>query len=234
MRPYRLAHNTHACVTAGSAVLLDLEADAYFGLDESQSRALAEVVEGWPEPPESPPRTESALIFARSLCQRGLLCEAPAGRIAHPPCLESCTDELIAWDEMARFRTTVGNVFSFIRAVLEALILLKSLSLRTAVRRCEKQRQRAQKGTGAPDIEAARRLLSTYSHLRTIFFVRRGRCLLDSIALVRYLSYYGIYPRWVIGVKQRPFAAHSWVQHEHWALNGTPAFIRMYRPILVV
>jgi hypothetical protein len=102
------------------------------------------------------------------------------------------------------------------------------------VRYCEKQRRRTRPTDARFDIDAARRLLSAYSHLRTIFFVRRGRCLLDSIALLQFLSYYGIYPRWVLGVKQRPFAAHSWVQHEQWVLNGTPVFVRMYRPILVV
>jgi Transglutaminase-like superfamily len=235
MRPYQLADDTYACVTASSAVLLDLRADAYFGLDAQQSQALAGLVEGWPEPPHPHPAIAGAQQFARSLCERGLLCEAPAGQPARPPLLETCSDELIAWDEMARFRTTAGHVFSFIRAVLEALILLNGLSLRTAVRYCEKQRRRRMRSAGTRlDMDAARRLLSAYTHLRTIFFVRRGHCLLDSVALLRFLSYYGFYPRWVLGVKQRPFAAHSWVQHEQWVLNGTPVFVRMYRPILVV
>ncbi len=159
MCPYRLADDTHACVTASSAVLLDLKADAYFGLDAQQSQALAEVVEGWPEPLQPTTTTHGGLTFAESLCERGLLCKAPAGRVAHPPQLETCNDELIAWDEMARFRTTAGQVFSFIWAVVAALILLKGLSLRTAVRYCEKKRRRAGTAARMLDIETARKLL---------------------------------------------------------------------------
>lgn len=235
MRPYRLADGTHVCVTPGGSVFLDLKADAYLGLDAQQSDALSAVVEGWPRRPDAstdPPMPPGAQNFATLLCQRGLLCEAPRGKEVLPPDIPPCADELIAWEEMAHFRTTLGHLISFIRAVTVALFMLRCRSLHAAVRRCEaRRRARIHRPFNS---QAARRHLSAFTHLRTIFFTRRGRCLLDSLALVEFLSCYGLHPQWVIGVKPRPFAAHSWVQHEQWVLNGTPSFVRSYRPILAV
>jgi len=223
------------CVTPGGSVFLDLKADAYLGLDAQQSSALSAVVEGWPRHPDvpmDPPIAREAQEFATLLCQRGLLCEAPRGKAVLPPDIPMCVDELMAWDEMAQFRTTLGHLLSFIRAVTVALFMFQCRSLHAAVRRCEARRRA--NGQRPFDSQAARRHLSAFTHLRTIFFTRRGRCLLDSLALVEFLSYHGLHPHWVIGVKPRPFAAHSWVQYGERVLNGTPSFVRTYRPILAV
>jgi len=125
----------------------------------------------------------------------------------------------------------VGHVIAFIRALLMAVYLTRFKSFAAIVARFDRSRRR---NTGEFDLERAGALLSAYHYIRTWTFARAGRCLLDSIALVEFLRIYGVHASWVVGVQLRPFSAHSWVQHERWVLNGTPAFVREYMPIIVV
>ncbi len=47
------------------------------------------------------------------------------------------------------------------------------------------------------DAEVARKLLSAYTHLRPFLYGQKGRCLLDSLALLEFLARDGVYPTWV-------------------------------------
>jgi hypothetical protein len=67
-----------------------------------------------------------------------------------------------------------------------------------------------------------------------LLFTAHDRCLHDSLTLVRFLATKRLFPRWVIGVRTRPFAAHSWVQSGPTVLNDVHEHARDYRPILVV
>ena len=75
--------------------------------------------------------------------------------------------------------------------------------------------------------------VQAFRRLRRLFFSEKDRCLLNALALVLFLRRYGYFPLFVIGVKTRPFAAHSWVQHEQILLEGDPANICHFVPILV-
>jgi hypothetical protein len=151
--------------------------------------------------------------------------------------LPSVTDELIHWDRMPRVRIRLHHLFAFLRSLLLALWMLRCRSLFATVRRFERRRRHTHTHTHThtvSDHALACDLLSIYTLLRMFAFARRGRCLLDSVVLLEFLAGYGIHVRWVIGVHVRPFSAHSWVQHAQWVLNGSPAFVRHYQPILVV
>jgi hypothetical protein len=51
--------------------------------------------------------------------------------------------------------------------------------------------------------------------------------------LIFFLRCYGCFPYLVIGVKTAPFAAHSWVQEDGIVLDGDPASVGHFVPILV-
>lgn len=179
----------------------------------------------------------SAHAFAESLCQRGLLiCDEHANRMPHAPThLPEAEDELIAWDEMSPKDIRFHHVLAFLRALSIVIAFLHVRSLSALVNRCRRRRQHLRPTPSDPDLARARTLVSAYTHLRALSFSRRGRCLLDSAALMEFLAVYGIHPNWVIGVRRHaPFGAHSWVQQGPWILNGTPAFVRTFVPILVV
>lgn len=74
-------------------------------------------------------------------------------------------------------------------------------------------------------------LVSAYWHLRPLLPFDRYTDLLDSLALIEYLSRYHVIPRVVIGVQLMPFASHTWVQEHAMVLNDTPEFVRQFTPI---
>jgi hypothetical protein len=231
MRSYKLSAHTHVCVTTKGAVFLDLKQSTYIGLDPVQSRALSAMVEGWPLFNDGDPVGAVGYRFAESLVSRGLLVHArEQGRTASPPLVPQPDAELIAWDEMPSRLVRPHHVLSFLRASLAALFLTRCRSFDAiAARIRHRRRRRGQVFTTAQ----ARELVSAYHYVRTWAFARAGRCLLDSLALMEFLSLYGVHPFWVVGVQVRPFSAHSWVQYDRWVLNGSPAFVRDYTPILV-
>ena len=59
-------------------------------------------------------------------------------------------------------------------------------------------------------------------------------CLLDSIALVRFLARRGLYAQLVFGVTDDPFSAHCWVQAGDLVLNDTVGDVSAHTPIRVI
>lgn len=236
MRPYCLAPHVHVCASEEGAVFLDLEKDAYVGLEIEQARALSSLVEDWPEPQDESIAPEcDAHTFAQMLCERGLL--APAAtpiEYARPPRLARAESELIPWDRMTWRHVRVGHVLRFLLSALTAALLLRCRRFPSVVDRLRRRKARHAKNAASLDSEVARKLLSAYCHIRPFVFGQKGRCLLDSLTLLEFLAHYELYPTWVIGVQIIPFGSHSWVQHESFVLNGTPAYVRAYTPILVL
>jgi hypothetical protein len=54
------------------------------------------------------------------------------------------------------------------------------------------------------------------------------------LALLEFLARYEVLPRWVFGVRARPFVAHCWVQYEDIVFNDTVEHVASYTPIMVV
>jgi hypothetical protein len=67
-----------------------------------------------------------------------------------------------------------------------------------------------------------------------LLFGAQDACLYDSLALLRFLSYYGVFPTCVIGVQTGPFGAHCWVQYQAVVFNDAPEYVRRFTPILAV
>jgi hypothetical protein len=84
------------------------------------------------------------------------------------------------------------------------------------------------------DTAALHDAVSSYMRLRPFLFTAHDKCLLDSLTLIRFLARRRMFPAWVIGVRTRPFAAHSWVQSAGLVLNDVHEHVRSYTPILVV
>lgn len=56
----------------------------------------------------------------------------------------------------------------------------------------------------------------------------------DSLALLHFLARYRQFPRWVYGVKLKPFRAHCWVQAGDVVVNDIVDNVRGYTPIMSV
>jgi hypothetical protein len=97
------------------------------------------------------------------------------------------------------------------------------------------RRARVERDASCPDsLDALRSAVAVYERLRPLLFSARNRCLQDSLALVSFLARERLLARWVVGIKTRPFGAHSWVQCGEIVLNDQHDHVRRFRPILVV
>jgi hypothetical protein len=211
--------------TAG-AVLLDIQRDAFFGLDAHQAQALSALLSCAERAcVGDEPDTLAQSLRADGLIEPVLTAGLPLSANASE--LPDARTELIPWHRMPAHFIRWHHISSFLKAWWKASHYVRHGHLAGAV-------ETAQLRTKQFDLPTARRLLAIYYHIRAFAFTKRSQCLLDSLTLLEFLATYGQRPTWVIGVQIRPFASHSWLQYRHFVLNGTAAYVRTYLPILVV
>jgi hypothetical protein len=226
------------CITADAAIFLDTRSDAYVGLPLEQARGLHAIVNGWPANQDASDLSETdVLATARTLVERGILIEAPDGSTqrASTASMPAIEGTLCDWDSMPWRHITALHVVCFSTSYLWARASLKYRSFQYVLDTIARMKARNVRTATSFDLDAARSAVAAFYHLRPFLYERRGKCLLDSLTLVRFLEMYGgICPTLVIAVRTRPFGAHSWVQHGKYILNGTPEYCLPYTPILTV
>jgi hypothetical protein len=229
--------HVHVCALADAAVVLDLRADRYHGLTQRQSAALSLVVHGWPRALDAgapPTDTGQAQALAHELAIRGLLTQDDAcGKSAAAVVLPGVDEHLHVWEGADWSAIHAADWWVFAMAWVRATLSLRLRRLLHVVERVE--HRKAERLAPNPfDPARTRRLLHTFRALRPFFYTTLDQCLLDSLVLIEFLALHEQFPIWVIGVRTGPFAAHSWVQHEHYVLNGAPTYVRAFTPILAV
>lgn len=232
---YLVSNHVHVCATPEAAILLDLRTDRYHGLAPAQSRSLATLVEGWPQvPSDADDGGSESLPIAEELVKRGLLTRDPAhGRALAPVQLPPVEAHLCEWDSSHWPDIGIGHVTRLARACLRALAQLRLAGMERIAADLQ-IRKRRHPAADAVDLRATRELTYTYRALRPFFYTVREHCLYDSLVLVHYLAAHAVFPKWVIGVRPNPFAAHSWVQAGPYVLNSPPEYVRSFIPILAI
>ena len=245
MSQYLLASHVYFCVTGDHVVLLDLKRDKYVGVGHAQMRMLAGCVKGWPsteqEGSEAAPGPPPGNSFVCNLLGSGMLTtDARHGKEAHAVAMPRPQTTLTTLDFVARsdpfnYRPSVtpGHVVNFLLASLLARAALRWRPIAAVVARviARKARRAASQHL---DLESARKHVAAFVHLRPLLFNTTNACLADSLALLNFLSRYGLFPTWVFGVQTGPFAAHCWVQEGDVVFNDTPDHVRRYTPILTI
>ena len=244
MESYFLAPHVYACVTEDHVVLLDLRRDKYVGVSRAQMQTLAARVKGWPLAPSAAnapgvgdvrsPNARSDAVLAKMLAAGMLTTDAAVGKDAKPLELDRAEAALVEDDLEVQPAVTFRHVVRFLRASLVAALEMKWRPIERVIATACSRKRRRHAAANAMDLEAARRAVGAFIRLRPLLFGAQDACLFDSLALVRYLSYYRIFPMCVIGVQTGPFAAHCWVQEGAVVFNDAPEYVRKYTPILAV
>jgi Transglutaminase-like superfamily len=236
---YFLQPHVHVCVTDDAAIFLDLRCDKYIGLSGAQVQVLQNVLDGLRDAhsdiePAAPSENDGR-VLADKLERVGLLTrDARIGKSVSAPNLERAAEPFVEKysDETVtiRFRDviSVAATYAYVRLSLRFGSLEKII---------DEVRNRKTKFRGTPvslDSHAARTRVIIFEKVRPFVYRRDDRCLLDSLTLTLFLSKYGLFPSCVIGARPNPFSAHAWVQHGKQSLNGDPAYLRRFTPILVV
>lgn len=233
----RLAPHVRACASDGQVILLDLRSSQYLGVGGAHFSALADHVEGWPA--SSDPLRECATSAATSqltasLLARGLLTDAPSKQ---PPQATVAEATASLDSDHGAANTDIGarRLARFLRSAAVTSLWMRCRSLQAIAAAVQARRDRLQGSASASNsLAAARTGTAAYERLRPFVFTARENCLHDSLTLVGFLASEGVFPQWVIGVKTRPFGAHSWVQMGSIVLNDQHETVRQFRPILVV
>lgn len=234
---YRLAPHVRACTVDGQVILLDLRRNRYLGVGGPHVNLLAQFIADWPLNTSSGQNgygvRAGASPWLDTLRDQNMLSPDDGTRQVHPAldeALDSIHTDLGSCARTVDWRRLAGMA----RAAAGAAYWLRQFSLAEIADRVARLRPASGACEGTDDDVNLASAVSTYERLRPFLFTAHDRCLHDSLSLTRFLARGRIFPRWVIGVKTRPFAAHSWVQAGHLVLNDVPEHVRRYTPVLVV
>lgn len=234
---FRFADHIRACRIDEQVILLDLKRDKYQGVGGPQSVSLSDFIVDWPAasaPPPNAPAGQSPAVSSLldSLAGQAMLVKAGNA----PPSRTQLDEPLESWCPSAFEKpsnVTVRDLVQLAWSAAGAACWLEWQSLAQIERNVMRLRGRVARHAPTRSEELHRRV-AKYMRMRPLVFSARDRCLHDSLSLIRYLAGQAFFPQWVIGVRTRPFAAHSWVQSGNLVLNDLHEHVRSFRPILVV
>lgn len=221
MTRYVIAPQISFCQIGSRLVFLDISRDRYFRLGKHLETAFLAILSG----------TAPNEACAQQLIQRGVLAEA-SGSIAERQPLAPLPSE------SAMEMTKVGDR-PRITEFLEVFLLVIHTRIRLRVTTLESILEdyvRIEEVAGTParcTADSTAQLLTASAAFRSarLFVPVKMRCLIDSIALTRFLRRRRLRTRLVFGVALDPFSAHCWVQARDLVLNDTVGNVRCHTAI---
>jgi hypothetical protein len=244
---YHLAPYVYACRADEGIVFLDARHDRYFGVGGKDVAQLERIIEelresrcgpaAHVEPVSAEAASSEATPFVAKrsrlvakLVEQGFLCTGEMG-IGATRRKTVPAPEIVPLRTITRQRRVLraSDVMNFVWAFVRAAWSLRRLSVELIAARIGAARGEPERF----DFEQVMPLVELFRKLRCWTFSEKDRCLFNALALIYFLQRYGHFPYFVIGVKTVPFAAHAWVQMEGMVLDGNPASVGHFTPILV-
>jgi len=236
---YWVPIHIRACSTTTGAVLLDLKRSRYFGIGRDELNVLARFAPHWPasyfagterldaNAADTNNRIANALFTAGLLTQNAPT-EAglPSREVDLSATLTSVGHQI---EKSAPLQ--LAHVVNFIHACAWARRAQRARTLYSVATEISDYKSRAPQRF---DTQQAIELVCIFRRLRPFTFTAQEQCLFHALALIKFLSHYRIFPTWVIGVRPKPWAAHSWVQEGSLLLDSNPEHVCEYTPILTV
>ncbi len=212
-----LPHLT-ACIAGESVLLLDLRQDRYFRLPARLGNAARQWLA---EPSDRPPPEVLALLERQGVVRaRDLDLHPSITPVEMPETLETpVTPDTFSAAQGLRIAAVVAAAWMGLRT-------RRLQSIVTARRRWRATVTQVDRG-----VTPGR--LAGYHRARRLVPVPKN-CLMDSLALDRWLGGSESGRHLIFGVTVEPFLAHCWLQSPTMILNDTYDHVRRYTPILVV
>jgi len=219
---YILRPGIRFCEASGRLVFLDLPRDRYLCLDQGVEQRLRQTVLSGSSCERDP--------MLDGLVRGGLLeqSERPAAP-TQPPSLPEANISLM--DVAGGARPPLPAIVRAGVAVVRARASLRRRGMAATIAQAAGQRARA--GPGCENTAAIGRVAAAFARADR-YLSPLDQCLPRSLALAATLARRGLAGRLVIGVRLRPFLAHSWVQTGRAVLNDRPDIVRTFVPILVI
>jgi hypothetical protein len=234
----RLADHIRACRVGNQMIFLDLLRDKYIGLGGPHMDALSAVICGsTPDDDPSVQPLDTALLarYVRRLRQQQLLSNEPPHEPRNDsPHFDPPMASLSSESETGQESFEWGRLLQLWHSTFVAGTWLRWHNLSGIASRLSKLRAKHVGQGGQKLTDAVRASVNQYIQLRPFALSSHDRCLNDSLTLIHFLTTQGLSAQWVIGVKVRPFEAHSWAQAGDVVLNDFAERVRHYQPILIV
>ncbi|MGJ4728766.1 lasso peptide biosynthesis B2 protein [Luteimonas sp. SDU101] len=216
------------CDVFGRLVFLDVAGDRYFQLPPELERAFRSYMTGGIEQDGDIDR----------LTELGVLAE-PA---SHSCRLSAAHATEAARSAMERPRIQGDPLGTTVLLEVFATIVRTQFDLRTTTLKKVLDRLAQYRCHHAPTLESHAKMTGDRQTSIAAAVFRRSRafvpiqprCLLDSVALVRFLSARHCHANIVFGVTRDPFSAHCWVQSNDEVLNDSVGNVRTYTPIRII
>lgn len=225
--PYQLREDLSLCRVSNHLVFLDVQRDSYFLLPDALERALVAHIDG--------DEAENACIT--ELVDRNILSESTAAPRGFTPVIESPSRSAIEEDPRSP-RLHLQTYLEVLATVCYTKLQLRTRNLKDILDgfvayREEKLSRSHGRGATHSTEESLLTAVRTFRHTRLHVPIETS-CLLDSLAIARYLSRRTFRTSIVFGVALDPFSAHCWVQAGELALNETVGDANSHTPIRVI
>lgn len=224
---YAMPATLSFCMTDGRAVFLDTRRNRYFRL----GRALEAVFRTLAASEETRDQDIEPLV------RLGVLQTTDEEGVRLNPAAAPAPSRSVVEQGQAGPPSDARLTLEIAQAVAMTWVSLRCSPLSAVVTRHSALGQRWQaRGRPAhprPCVSDIFSLSASFNRTRRILPIDTV-CLLDSLALHRFLARHGPPPHLVIGVRLNPFAAHCWVQQDDVVLNDAVERATTYTPILVV
>jgi hypothetical protein len=234
-----ISKRSYVCRVRRHWIILDVHSDQYYCIPAQQFDLLGSYIHGWPSVAfEVPPATDRYLETTKEilaqLVTKGVLTERLTSEreLSLSP-LGGPTSSLKTDDVPAAHGSRALLVATFWIACATADLRLRKQTFESIVQCVEARRSERSAQRPPDDPQILRYLVAAFNGLR-LWYPRAYLCLFDSLALLEFLAWHDIYPRWTFGVTADPFQAHCWLQDGPIVLNDVLSRVCGYTPIMSV
>lgn len=222
--PHPLCDGLSYCLIDGDPIFLDLHANRYFRLKGEMKSSFDRYKCGIP--------TASDI---EELVSAKILTKTQESALPTPETTHTQPTRSVIEDPNALVSTSPEALISAAKSVYVTMIQLRTMSLSRIVAKLAsaqaQARMRSRMTSGGH--ERLMRLSSMYNRARISVPTKRI-CLLDSVAMIKFLAARGLHADLVFGVTAHPFSAHCWVQAGATVLNDTVGYAAAHTPIRVI
>jgi len=228
MTQYFLPNDVYFCTKGDALIFLCLKKDRYLQVQGEPALLLSRISLEADAEPASP---NDANTFAQLMAAGLLTTQSHLGKAILPSNVLLAEKQLSDMPEGDIEPLRFKHLWNFICACISAATALRFRSIEQIVE--QMRRDKAPMTQQPLDVRRAHSLVMVFNTLR-LLFPRGFLCRFDSLALIKFLGRYGIFPTWVFAVKLDPWGAHCWVQAEEILLNEEIDEAEEYIPVMAI
>ena len=230
---YYLCPDVYVCRIDDSAVFLKLRTNQYVGVNADYMPALERFLFCSSSAGVESPAINSVLYDTlqtqmNDLVTSGLLTSAEsAGKRAEPIALQArCALARTLYQTQCP-RITARHVAAVAAAFLRSKLSIKFSRLTPLIHSLQRKPSRT------VPLEEVAGLIHAFRRIRPWMYTAHNKCLLDSMVLTAFLLRHDVPASLFIGVRQKPFSAHAWVQLGDCVVDDTVENVIRFTPLLV-